>query len=79
MVYAVVNVLNLFTELVTDDSFANQSGTEQLAFLYESYLIFWEFGSNFDALMNMDSAIIQYTQFLYLGDESYEGVLRNNV
>ena len=58
MVYALANVLNLFEELVSDASFAEQTGTEQLTFLYESYLVFWEFGSNFDLLLNEGSAKI---------------------
>lgn len=60
LVYAMANVLSLFAELVTDSSFASQTGTEQLTFLYESYLVFWEFGSNFDMLLNESSAKIQY-------------------
>ena len=60
MVYALANVLSLFEELVTDASFADQTAAEQLTFLYQSYLVFWDFGSNFDLLLNEGSAKIQY-------------------
>ena len=58
MIYALFNVLTLFVEFIS--STEPQSGTEQLQFLYDSYLVFWDFGSNFDALLNDTSAIIQY-------------------
>jgi len=78
MAFGMGKVLNLFTELISSNSFANFSGTEQLTFLYDSYLIFWDFGINFDALLNDDSAVIQYRQFLGLTDPAYAGVLRTN-
>ena len=52
-------MLSLFEELLNDD-LASQAGTDQLNFLYESYLVFWEFGINFDILLNDDSSKIQY-------------------
>ena len=60
MVYALANVLSLFEELITDAGFADQTAAEQLTFLYQSYLVFWDFGSNFDLLLNEGSAKIQY-------------------
>jgi len=55
MVYAVANVLTLFADLL-ETSTSSMSGTDQLTFLYESYLVFWEFGINFDLLLNDDSS-----------------------
>ena len=60
MFYGMSNVLNLFTDLIKGDSFNTMSDAEQLSFLYSSYLIFWEFGSNFDFVLNDTSTIIQF-------------------
>lgn len=78
LVYATSNVLSLFEELLNDD-LASQAGTDQLNFLYESYLVFWEFGINFDILLNDDSSKIQYKQFLNVTDDSYTDAIRQNV
>ena len=58
MVYGASNVLSLFKDVISDNAFADYSGTEQLSFLYESYLIFWDFGINFDAVLQDDTSLI---------------------
>ena len=55
------------------------SQTEQLNFLYESYLTFWDFGSNFDALLQQDTIKIGYRQLVGITDTSFKGVIRMNV
>ena len=50
-----------------------------MTFLYDSYLVFWEFGSNFDMLLNDSSAKIQYRQFLNITNTDYQDAVRINV
>ena len=79
MVYGLGNVLNLFSEVISDNAFADAGATERLQFLYDSYLLFWDFGINFDRILHDDTAIIQYRQFLGLSDPEYYGAVRKNV
>ena len=58
MVHGLGNVLNLFTEVISENAFAEYGATERLTFLYDSYLVFWDFGINFDRILNDDTIII---------------------
>ena len=62
-----------------DSDIGGMSGTDQLSFLTESYLIFWEFGINFDMIMRDDTAIIQYRQFVSMTAPEFTDAIRNNV
>lgn len=73
MAYGLGNVLNLFSEVISENAFAEYGATERLTFLYDSYLVFWDFGINFDKILNDDTIIIQYRQFLGLTDPEFYG------
>lgn len=55
------------------------SAFEQLAFLRESFLAFWEFGINFDEILQSVSSVIAYRQFLNLVSDEMEDVIRVNI
>jgi len=78
LLYALSNILDLQADLATTD-LASMSVFEQLDFLYQSFLAFWDFGVHFDMLMRSDTAIIQYRQFLNLVDATFANVVRTNV
>ena len=78
MVFAMSNILSLFSSLVGND-LGSMSTFDQLDFLMNAFLAFWEFGVNFDFVLLTDAAIIQYKQFLNLVSDDFLNVLRTNV
>ena len=78
MLWAISNILTLFKELVGND-LGSMSTFDQLDFLYNSFLAFWEFGINFDYILIGEVAIIQYRQFLNVVSDDFLNVLRTNV
>lgn len=71
-------VLEFFSDLLSDNAFGEMSGPDQLMMLYDSFLIFHQFGANFSALINNNSIVVMYNQFLATFDTDYVGALRNN-
>ena len=52
---------------------------DQMVFLFDAFEVFWSFGVNFDMLLQSDTAIIQYRQFLEMVNDRYENAIRINI
>ena len=78
LVHALGAVLNVADALLGSD-LESMSAFEQLSFLRESFLAFWEFGINFDQIMQSISSVIAYRQFLNIVADEMIDVIRVNV
>ena len=79
LLFAMGNIADQWTDLVSENSLESQSATDQLNFLFQSFLILWEFGYNLDRIIRGASGTIQFRQILNFLDTSYAGVIRNNL
>lgn len=79
LIHAMAAVLDLFESVLGENSMDGMSQFEQLMFLQDSFIAFWEFGINFDQILQSVSSIIMYRQFLNLVDDEIAGFIGYNI
>lgn len=79
------NLMGVASDLIatfgnlSGDATASSTGTEQLMVLIDSFLIFWEFGVNFEYILADDTTGVMWKQFLSTFEFSYYGEMRRGL
>ena len=72
-------ILGLATDLFSGDSFSTMGASKRMKKLYVAYQFFWKFVINLDALYNSEVTQALWAQLIHSLDDTYSGVLRNNL